>query len=84
MVDRIPSGLDWVQAESTLVEAAAYDEAAERIFLRRRDGETVVFESCKPRDWDLFLVPGTSPGQYLTRNLQKHPYSIVPRGHRHP
>ena len=46
------------------------------------DGETCVFEDCEPRDWDLFLVPGSSPGQYLTRTLQNHPYSFVPRDQR--
>lgn len=77
MVGKLPPGHAWTPVHgSTVVAAAMYDEAAERIYVRRLDGWVYAFDQCTQRDWDLFLVKGARPGEYLVRVLSTHPYTL--------
>jgi len=73
---RIPPEDEWSPVDdSTLVRAVAYDAAAERIFVRLIPRGLIVFEECTQRTWELFRIPGTSPGDYVTRVLGRHPHT---------
>ena len=62
--------VDWQAVEgSTLVAAAAYDPAAERIFVRLHSGLASYYDGCDPREWAAFMLPSTSKGEYLTQVL---------------
>lgn len=77
MVNDLPSGQEWIIVpDSTVVIAAMYDDAAERIYVRTQWGLVYAFDHCTSMDWSLFLVPGTSPGEYYERVLKKHPYTV--------
>lgn len=75
MVVRIPSDGEWTKiTDSSLVWAVAYDEAAERIFVRVIPKGLIVFEECSPETWSRFGVSGTSRGAYVTNVLMLHPH----------
>lgn len=76
MVVRIPPDDEWLIIEdSTLVGGIAFDEAAQRIFVRFKPQGLMVFEDCVGKTWDLFRTPGTSKGAYVTQVLSRHPYT---------
>ena len=55
--------------DSTIVDAAAYDAAAERIYVRLRSGLTQYFDDCPEAEWHGFMADD-SKGRYLTQVLQ--------------
>lgn len=76
MVVRVPPADEWLVVEdSTLVREIAFDEAAERIFVRWKPQGMLVFENCSVETWDLFRVPGTSKGAYVLHVLSRHPHT---------
>jgi hypothetical protein len=56
---------------STVVEAARYDPAACRIFVRTHGGHVQGYEDCSDQDWTEFMASHTSKGEYLTRILSR-------------
>lgn len=67
--------MDWESAaESSIVAACAYDEAAERIHVKLRSGAVWVFEDCNPEVWRLFMANGESKGKFLNSVLLLHPH----------
>lgn len=73
MVVRVPPDDEWLAVEeSTLVREIAFDEAAERIFVRCKPTGLIVFEDCSAKTWNLFRVTGTSKGAYVLHVLSRH------------
>ncbi len=76
MVVRIPPSGEWCSVtDSTLVHKVAFDEAAERIFVRLKPRGLVVFEECDIKTWQRFCTEGISKGAYVTQVLSAHPYT---------
>lgn len=75
MVERFPPSEDWKAFDdSTVIHSAAFDEAADRIFVRLLRGGIVVFEGCDESNWRNFTTPGVSRGEYMTNVLERHSY----------
>lgn len=75
MVVRIPPADEWITVDdSTVVHQMAFDETAQRIFVRLKLGGMLVFEDCQTRTWALFRVPGISKGAYVSQVLSLHPH----------
>jgi hypothetical protein len=62
---------------STLVEAAMYDEAAERIHIWDRSGRHWMFDGCDWDLWRLFMVPHESRGAFVVNVLNRHPHRLI-------
>ncbi|WP_078893890.1 KTSC domain-containing protein [Streptomyces sp. NRRL S-1022] len=70
--------LDWVRvSESKLVAACAYDEAAERIFVRFHSGTVWRFENCSREMWRSLMISGTSKGRYVQDVLSRQEHHVV-------
>jgi hypothetical protein len=72
--------VEWMNvAGSTIVAAVAYDDAAERIYVRLHSGDVVYFEDCDAALWQRFQSPALSKGEFIKNVLEHHAYSRVPR-----
>jgi hypothetical protein len=73
------SPVEWIEvAGSTLVAAIAYDDAAERIYVRLHSGDAFYFEDCDVTLWRQFQSPAISKGQFIESVLEHHAYRRVP------
>jgi hypothetical protein len=64
--------IDWTPVtDSTRVIAVAYDEEAEVVYVRFRNGTEWQYEGCPPLIWEEFVRPGISKGSYI-RNVLDH------------
>jgi hypothetical protein len=69
---------EWITVEkSTLIEAIAYDGAAERIYVRLHSGEEWYFDDCDTHLWERFKSPAMSKGEFLTNVLENHKHTRV-------
>lgn len=67
--------LKWQPIEhSSLVDAAAFDDAADRIFIREHGGAEWVFEDCDEYHWRLLRSEGSSAGSFVMHVLRRHPH----------
>ena len=58
---------------SSRIVAEAYEEEAERIFVRFPDGVEWWYAACPRHVWDEFTAPGQSRGQYIHQVLNHKP-----------
>lgn len=71
--------VEWIDvAGSTIVAAIAYDDAAERIYVRLHSGDEVYFEDCDVTLWQQFQSPAVGKGEFIKNVLEHHAYSRVP------
>jgi hypothetical protein len=67
--------LEWIGVtNSTLVSAVAFDEAAERIFVKLHSGKVWLFDDCTSDLWEAFVSSGISKGEFMTGVLERRPY----------
>jgi hypothetical protein len=67
--------INWINVtESTIVTAIAYDDAAERIFVRLHSGVEFYFDNCDPALWNQFKSPAHSKGEFIKNVLENHAY----------
>jgi hypothetical protein len=72
--------VEWIDvAGSTIVSAIAYDDAAERIYVRLHAGDIVYFDDCDMALWREFQSPGISKGQFIDNVLERHSYKRLSR-----
>lgn len=65
--------IEWTECTgSSRVSAVAYDDEAERILVRFRDGTEWQYLGCPPVVWDEFNAPGASKGRYIHQVLNYH------------
>ncbi|MGW5769031.1 KTSC domain-containing protein [Streptomyces longwoodensis] len=70
--------LDWVQVTgSTVVAACAYDEAAERIYVRLHSGTIWQFEDCNREMWRSLMIPSISKGRFVQDILSRKEHRVV-------
>ena len=65
---------EWVPISSSWVAAAAYEREGERILVEFNDGARIWYGECTPINWEEFMAPGQSKGQYVHQVLEGHPY----------
>lgn len=58
---------------SSRIVAEAYDEEAERIYVRFPDGVEWWYAACPRHVWEEFTTPGQSRGQYIHLVLNHKP-----------
>jgi hypothetical protein len=67
--------LNWISvADSTRVRAVAYDADEGVIYARFHDGAEYAYSQCSREEWNGFITPGVSKGQYINSILNHHPY----------
>lgn len=65
---------EWIPVSgSKRIVAEAYDESAERIYVRFTDGVEWWYAACPRAVWDEFTAVGQSRGQYIHRVLNNKP-----------
>ena len=69
---------DWFNVTSTVIAAIAYDDAAERIYVRLHSGDVVYFEDCDVALWQRFSSPAIGKGEFMKNVLERHTYRRVP------
>ena len=77
MVEELPANIRISIDGSTLVKAALYDEAAERIHIWEHAGTHWVFDDCDWNLWRLFMTPHESSGFFVKNVLKRHPHRLV-------
>jgi len=66
--------VEWISVSgSSRIVAEAYDEEAERIYVRFPDGVEWWYAACPRSVWEEFTAPGQSRGQYIHRVLDHKP-----------
>jgi KTSC domain len=66
--------LNWVELDSSFIEAGAYEEEAEVIHLRfKSDGAEWAYEYCSGEEWVELTTEGQSPGEYFHKVLKHKP-----------
>ena len=66
--------MEWASVSgSERIVAEAYDEEAERIYVRFPNGVEWWYAACPPQVWDEFTSPGQSRGQYINDVLNYKP-----------
>lgn len=67
--------LEWEPVlDSDRIVAEAYDEEAEKIYVRFHDGVEWWYANCPPRVWEEFTAPGQSRGKYIHNVLDHKPH----------
>lgn len=69
---------DWIDVISTVIAAIAYDDAAERIYVRLHSGDVVYFEEFDTALWQRFSSPAIGKGEFMKNVLERHVYRRVP------
>jgi hypothetical protein len=65
---------DWNPVHnSSRIVAEAYDEEAQRIYVRFPDGVEWWYGNCPRRVWEEFTAPGQSRGKYIHQILDNKP-----------
>jgi KTSC domain-containing protein len=66
--------IEWIDSDSSFIEAIAYDVVAEVIYLRFRDGGAEwAYEYCSAEEWEQLNRPGQSAGKYFHAVLKHKP-----------
>lgn len=65
--------IEWIERESSFIEAVAYDTEAEVIHLRYKDGAEWAYEYCSPEEWDQLVDPEQSAGKFFHAVLKDKP-----------
>lgn len=73
--------MNWLGTpDSTIVSSCAYDDAAERIYVRLYSGTIWRYEECSRELWHRFIAQGTSKGEFLANVLEGKKHCVVPPG----
>lgn len=65
---------DWNPVHhSSRIIAEAYDEDAQRIYVRFTDGTEWWYGNCPRHVWEEFTAPGQSRGKYIHKVLDNNP-----------
>jgi hypothetical protein len=65
--------ISWLEVDSSAISAIAYDEDAEAIHVRYKDGPEWRYLGCSRGEWDEFRSPSTSKGKFVNGVLKSKP-----------
>jgi KTSC domain len=61
--------LDWVELDSSVIAAAAFDAERGVIYLRFKEGAEWAYAGCSAAEWEQLIDPERSAGKFLNSVL---------------